>query len=291
MLKYTVKKGQNIYDVALLLHGSIEGVFDLLISNPTLNMADGVTEGMVLEYHEDFEIFPDIVSQMKTSQTVPINGSRNICPKAAKQPLKLYIKISSDCDRVNIQVAGNGEMIIDWGDNSNLESIILSNGPNAIVHTYQESVSDRVVRVYGVFELTELQLRDVEGGLYLTAPVVVNQFTSTSKSLSLDGLPLFVDTYSIDFRDSVISSLSPIVSLELANLDLRGVKFTKSNVVEEYLESIIANHQSRRACEVYLDYEPSTRGMQAINTIINEPSWNSPQKWIFHVGNKTYKAN
>ena len=34
MRTYTVRTGQNIFDVALTLYGSIEGVFDLLVSNP-----------------------------------------------------------------------------------------------------------------------------------------------------------------------------------------------------------------------------------------------------------------
>ena len=38
MAQYKVRNGQNIYDVALTLYGSIEGIFDLLISNEWLNM-------------------------------------------------------------------------------------------------------------------------------------------------------------------------------------------------------------------------------------------------------------
>lgn len=37
MGKYIVTTGQNIYDVALHLTGSIEGIIDLMLSNPTLS--------------------------------------------------------------------------------------------------------------------------------------------------------------------------------------------------------------------------------------------------------------
>ena len=37
MLQYKVRSGQNIYDVALTLYGSVEGIFDLLVSNEWLN--------------------------------------------------------------------------------------------------------------------------------------------------------------------------------------------------------------------------------------------------------------
>ena len=38
MNKYTVRSGQNIFDVSLTIYGTVEGIFDLLISNDWLNM-------------------------------------------------------------------------------------------------------------------------------------------------------------------------------------------------------------------------------------------------------------
>ena len=49
---YTVKPNQNLFDVALHLYGSIEGLFDLLISNPELNMTSDLVYGQELIYHE-----------------------------------------------------------------------------------------------------------------------------------------------------------------------------------------------------------------------------------------------
>ena len=43
MGKYRVVAGQNIYDVALYLYGSIEGVVDLLINKPDLSFATTLT--------------------------------------------------------------------------------------------------------------------------------------------------------------------------------------------------------------------------------------------------------
>ena len=37
MQVYKVKRNQNIFDVAVSTHGSIEGIFDLLINNPDLS--------------------------------------------------------------------------------------------------------------------------------------------------------------------------------------------------------------------------------------------------------------
>lgn len=65
MLQYKVRSGQNIYDVALTLYGSVEGIFDLLVSNEWLNMDTKLSYGMTLNYHEEFAINKDIVIWIK----------------------------------------------------------------------------------------------------------------------------------------------------------------------------------------------------------------------------------
>ena len=52
MATYKVKLGQNIWDVAMQLYGSVEGILDLLISNDWLDMTTDLEVGMDLEYHD-----------------------------------------------------------------------------------------------------------------------------------------------------------------------------------------------------------------------------------------------
>ncbi|MCS2956861.1 hypothetical protein NXX53_06170 [Bacteroides salyersiae] len=42
MGKYTVITGQNLYDIALHIYGSIEGIVDLLMNNPDLSLCDNL---------------------------------------------------------------------------------------------------------------------------------------------------------------------------------------------------------------------------------------------------------
>ena len=56
MAQYKVQGGQNIWDIAIQLYGSIEGAFDLFMSNPKLNMTTNLKAGDILEYHEQFVI-------------------------------------------------------------------------------------------------------------------------------------------------------------------------------------------------------------------------------------------
>lgn len=81
MRTYTVRTGQNIFDVALTLYGSIEGVFDLLISNPegfnggALSMTTQLKSGMILNYHEEYIINPDIAKWVEDEELRIKNGS------------------------------------------------------------------------------------------------------------------------------------------------------------------------------------------------------------------------
>lgn len=66
MSEYVVKSGENIFDIAMKLYGSIEGIIDLLICNQDvdkhtgLSVADTLTPGMVLKYSEDYVINKEI---------------------------------------------------------------------------------------------------------------------------------------------------------------------------------------------------------------------------------------
>ena len=66
MATYTVKPNQNLFDVALHIYGSIEGLFDLLISNPDLNMTSELSYGQELTYHEDFVLNESVTEGFKT---------------------------------------------------------------------------------------------------------------------------------------------------------------------------------------------------------------------------------
>ena len=58
MKQYITKHGQNIYDISLVLYGSIEGIFDLLVHNDSINLNNAIPTGTVLEYDETFIVKP-----------------------------------------------------------------------------------------------------------------------------------------------------------------------------------------------------------------------------------------
>ncbi len=290
MAIYKVKSKQNLYDVALHLYGTIEGMFDLLISNPTLSMSSELKAGMELEYHDDFTINPSIVNQFAENGIIPINGEREVYFKETDKPLRAIIKTPEDIDVFLFSISGEGVMIVDWGDNTPLENITLTHTQTLIEHHFNSNVDVRRIRIYGDFSILQFDASNLEGEAYLTSPMVVDEYVSHSNDNTLAGLFLFEGTYKVDLQRMLITDLSPIHSMSLSQLNLLGVRFQSVDILDDYLVNIVENHQNRRACEVWLDTEPTERGMQAIETIIGEPEWNTPTKWVFHINDKTYTA-
>lgn len=71
---YTVRSGQNLYDVALELYGSIEGIFDLLISNDDVSLGSVLTRGKELNYNEEFMIEQSLPEWFKSNNIIVKNG-------------------------------------------------------------------------------------------------------------------------------------------------------------------------------------------------------------------------
>lgn len=290
MATYKVKNGQNLFDVALHLYGSIEGLFDILISNPTIGMTTELTPGMELEYHENFIVNKGIVDEFNTNDQIIVNGERHVYHKPIEQPQRAIIVMPNDLELTEFSVSGDGTMIIDWGDNSELEYIALSSVQRLLSHYFDNTVDERRIKIYGTFNIQRLDLTRLDGQLYLTMPLTIDEFYNQANDNGLQSLFLFEGTYAVNLEKMVVFDLSPIYDMSLSELNLKGVKFSKPSVINDYLIYIRNNYGQRRACKVYLDDTPSAEAMQAIQTIIGEEEWNTPEKWEFHIGDTIYKA-
>lgn len=76
MGKYIVKSGQNLFDVALSIYGSVEGVFDLLISNESqsLSFDTQLSPGQSLEYSDGYLIFKNVHDWLSDNNIKVANG-------------------------------------------------------------------------------------------------------------------------------------------------------------------------------------------------------------------------
>ena len=295
MGKYKITAGQNIYDVAMHLYGSIEGIVDLLINNPELSLDDTLKSGEELEYTDGFTISPDIVAYNRMYSLLPANGERNVYPKepAGKRFMELYID-------------NNGTLEIDWGDNMELEVVVLSDETKELRHYFNDKITSvRRVSFYGEVRFRILEIsRSHASSVYLLRPVSMEKFTCEKMELDISFLSLAEDTYELYFAGLQTGSLLSLLPLKrLMRLDLTGSK-VKPSVLDTYLKALVAQHYGRRNMTVLLSTSPSgtyrkpekdsngnyliASGMEAVWMLTHEPAWNEGGAWIFIINNQTY---
>lgn len=91
MNKYIVKTKQNLYDISVAIYGSVEGIFDLFVSNPDISFETVLTKGMVLNYHSDFMLNKDIANWLDKNGVTVRNGNFKPQTKDIKSAIKEWI--------------------------------------------------------------------------------------------------------------------------------------------------------------------------------------------------------
>ena len=290
--KYKVRPGQNIWDVSVLLFGSIEGVFDLLISNPRLNLTVDLTPGTELSYHDEFYTHADIVDSLWDSSIFPANGERHVYPKQTDEPLRFLYSVPAEDIVTKWQASGDGTMKVDWGDNTPMETIELNGNVKFLEHYFDNKSETRVIKVYGDnMSFQVLDISQLKGPLFPIRPLVVDELISKSNSNSLTGLFLMDGVVNVDLSWSHIDSLMPLSNMtQLQRLDLTGAQFDKVAIVDEYLEHLAGadTHGTRLPCAIILTTRPTDRGMAAIDRILQEDAWNESSSWIFNINGTIY---
>lgn len=294
MATYIVKHGQNLWDISMMLYGSIEGVFDLLISNDKLTLNSELPAGTELLYHEYFKTNKDISDTLSESNITPANGERHVYFKHTDTPLLAICRLPADDIMVQLSLSGIGSLVVDWGDDTALETLELTTQHKTIEHYFDSIADTRTLKLYGQrakLALDYLDISRVHGDLQPVAPIRVEEVVSRSNSNSLTGLFLFERTNKVDISGMSVESLMPIASMvNLKELDLTNIRVPSTTVIDDYLE-YLANphtHGDRQGCSITMTLEPSARGMKAIRTIIREPSWNTPGPWTFNINGRIY---
>lgn len=194
MSQYIVRSGQNIYDVALTLHGSVEGIFDLLVSNPWLSMETILSSGMELTYHDEFVVNKNVAMWLKSNNILVRNGEHTYnyldieeCVKehfkwhhsdrndsiedmsADEQNMfwntlcmpRMVIQQQGQLSGITMKLKPNCHLLIDWGDYS-APQIIEDDIEQEVEHCYK-GLGAHIITFYGDFEFYLLDLREVCG--------------------------------------------------------------------------------------------------------------------------------
>lgn len=309
MGKYGVIAGQNLYDIALHIYGSIEGVVDLMMSNTDLSLDTTLKVGDELIYSDDFVINADVVAYNEMHGIVPSNGEHHVYPKVFTKPLAVAFSLPTELLNVQCSVSGVGALEIDWGDNSDTETVTLTDKPRTLKHTFDSKVRKR----RRVRWFTDAYFKQVDwsglkpNSIVILQPLPIEELTIKDATLTLDSLQMVTDIYSLNLSGLTSGNLKPLVECrELMMLNLTDARI-KPTVLDEWLIAMVERYGNRRNCEVTLTAVPTgtyqeparnvdtgryniTSGMEAIWVITQEESWNEGGKWKFIINDKEYSV-
>ena len=309
MGRYKIIAGQNIYDVALHLYGSIEGIVDLMMCNTDLSLDTTLKVGDELIYSDDFIINADVVAYNEMHGIVPSNGEHHVYPKVFTKPLAVFFSLPTELLNAQCSVSGVGTLEIDWGDNSDTEIVTLTDKPRILKHTFDSKVRKR----RRIRWFTDAYFKQVDwsglkpNSVVILRPLPIEELTIKDATLTLDSLQMVTGIYSLNLSGLSCGNLKPLVECrELMQLNLTDARI-KPTVLDELLIAMVERYGNRRNCEVTLTAVPTgtyqeparnadtgkyiiTSGMEAIWVITHEESWNEGGKWKFIINDKEYSV-
>lgn len=305
MQVYKVKSNQNIFDVAMAVHGSVEGIFDLFVNNPELSFDSQLQKDQEIYWDEDFVVYDSVVQALEADNMVPVNSERHVYYKDTNKELRCAIQVNAEDSQMTLMMDGDGDIIVDWGDNTSLETISLQPTLQTYTHYFDNVTDSRMVRLYGDFNIKTWNMSPINGLVLPTQPIIVDEVEMKGNKINLQGLFLFNKTYSVKMNSISISDLSPIQNMSLSCLELTGIEYVSDNTLNDYLIHIAKHNNQRRNCTVTLDTMPSgvyqepkkdangnyviETGMEAVYVITHEDAWNEAGPWVFNICGQTYQ--
>ena len=146
-----------------------------LVQGGTLSFHSQLKEGEEIYWDEEFIIYDSIVNTLQAEHIVPANGERHVYYKNTTAPLRCVMYISPEEASIALQMAGDGSLIVDWGDNSDLETITLSPTLQKYVHFFDNYTDERSIKLYGDFNLKTWDLSSINGLMMPTMPLVADE--------------------------------------------------------------------------------------------------------------------
>lgn len=308
MGKYIVTNGQNIYDISLHLYGSIEGFVDLMMNNTNLSLSDTLHAGDELVYTDNFIINSDVFAYLQTNKITPANGEQHVYYKSSDKTRVLEAYLENNKTAVEFSISGAGHIDIDWGDNTPIQSISLSDPYKPITHIFDNQIADR--RKIVIYGEDDLKIKKVNfskltaSRIYLLRPIYVERFILENNTLPIDFISLLNGVFDINLSYISTGDVTPLLNCkQLMRLDLSGANI-KQNVIDSYLIGLVKFYHERRNCSITLTTAPSgeyrepqrdsnqsyiiSSGMEAIWVLTHELSWNEAGSWSFTINDTIY---
>lgn len=182
MSQYVVGVGENIYDVALKLYGSIEGIVDLLASND-VSMETKLSKGDILEYHE-VPINQDIVKWIDDNNIAVKNSESGAYAFVDKRP-NVIVRQNGLVSSIVVKLHEGATLFVDWGDGSH--SSVDDTDETIVEHNYGDA-GEHIVTLYGEANYELLDFRELNGVYYALNAVHADTFLTISEEVDLNKL-------------------------------------------------------------------------------------------------------
>lgn len=302
---YIATENQTIYDIAIDIHGTIDGISDILVNNPSLSVDSDVFGGMKITYTSGQTIEQNVVEQLDAMNIIPTNPIRYIYPKAKPHGNIVDIYINKDSSVFSCIQENTGYIIYaDWGDNSDIEKILPST--NLIYHQFDltddVSLGHRKIRFYiqnnkNKDSVISFSFNDGENkSVVLYNSLTSNYYIDNSKLDNIDFLRLMTNIKKITLNNVSVSSIYRLSYIEsFTELNLLSKDIRPSDIDKLFM-SIIENYGQRLPATISISVSPTgeykeptkskageyiiKNGMEAVWVLVNEESWNSDYyKW------------
>jgi len=296
MDKYIVARQQNIWDVALAVHGTIEGVFDLLVSNPWLSINTDLTKDIELNYHSDYILNSDMVAAIKEKGFTPANGYREVYFTENLEPLRFVIKVDKGVETINFSIRCLQDIKINWGDGNSLETYYFTNTNQLegsqnevnfdaisklkISHTYSDISTVKNIKIYSgeqsegfydAFRIDVLDISELQGIIYPLREFYINKLIAQNTKINLMGVNLYKqNVMTLDFSGSYLYG-DPFINLEKFNvvtLILHNASFESTDILDNLLKRLESAWNKNKIWHLVIPKDAvSEVGMEYINKI------------------------
>lgn len=304
--KYTVQYGQNIFDVCLTLYGSIEGLIDLFSNNEWLSIDTELHYGDILNYTPYYYEDSTVVSYFSTNDIIPANGTGSIYYKG-ESDIMFFAVIEESVKDISFIVSGSGSISVDWGDDSNMETVSLSSTEQVVTHSYSEkNTLVKKIRIYGSASIYNIDFSNLYVSLlFAIKQIGVESFTlSRYSALDINFISMLNGLLHIDFENSKIYDINSLISQKsLITLNIANCSILQPEI-DALLIGLVKQYGIRRNCTVNIRgnarpsgtyKQPTTlsdpqTGMEAIWVLVNEHK-ESSGSWSFIVSDsETYTS-
>lgn len=188
MDQYTVKTGQNIFDVAVTIYGGIEGLFDLLVCNEGLSVDTRLKRGQVLNCHKAYSVDGAVKEWAGAVSPHVANGEPEGRQGSVQEQI-VELGGPADATPVLLLACGSGDVslfvsplfshsYIDWGDMTGVEEC----AKGWTIHRYDNGATHNVV-VYGARRFAGLDLSKVRGFVYPLCNINADNYTGPDSPL------------------------------------------------------------------------------------------------------------